>query len=258
MNFYRCGCMAGKALEKLLPGALDAYFKKTRSHFFGLLSILFLLLIYEGSSAKIYADQQVQIRNSAEVMIERMLWFMGVRNNLFLWAVYLLALVWAFWLAKKQQLLDFKFVYFPYSIFESTLYALLLGMIAGQLTERTNVMMMALQGQGEAEMGAKLTSAVGAGIYEELLFRFILVSLILLIFEKLAGGKKLVYTVLAVAISALFFSGFHYIGWREAFAFDSFVYRFYAGVILGTLFVVRGIGVASYTHAIYNLMLLFR
>jgi hypothetical protein len=251
--------MAGK-LDNLMPKALDAYFKKTRSHFFGLLSILLLLLIYEGSSAKLYADQQIQIRNSAEVMIHRMLWFMGVRNNLFLLAVYALALVWAFWLAKKQQLLDFKFVYFPYSIFESTVYALSLGMIAGNLTERTNaITMTVLQAKASvADVGAKVTSAIGAGIYEELLFRFILISLLLLIFEKLVGGKQLVYTFLAIAISAILFSAFHYLGGREAFMLDSFAYRFYAGVILGVLFVVRGIGVAAYTHAIYNLLLIFR
>jgi hypothetical protein len=249
--------MAGKLSEKLLPAALQTYFKQTRSHFFGLLSILFLLVIYESSSASLYAEQKIQIRNSAEVMIERMLWFMGVRNSMLLWAVYLLILAWAFWLAKKQNLLSFKFVYVPYSIFESTLYALLLGLIAGKLTERTNLILQ--QGQEElATMGAKMTLAVGAGIYEELLFRFFLISLLILIFDKLAGGKRSVYTVLAVAIAAILFSAFHYIGGREAFAFDSFIFRFYAGAILGALFVARGIGVTSYTHAIYNLLLIFR
>jgi hypothetical protein len=252
--------MPGNVAEKFMPKALDTYFKKTSSHFFGLLIILLLLLIYEGSSAKLYADQQVQIRNSAEVIIQRFLWFIGVRNNIFLWAVYLLVLVWAFWLAKKQQRLDFKFVYIPYSIFESTFYALSLGLIAGQLTERTNsILTIAWQNQQQiADVGARATSALGAGIYEELLFRFILISLLLLIFEKLVGASKMVQTIFAVLISALMFSGFHYLGGREVLTLESFAYRFYAGVILGVLFIVRGIGVTSYTHSIYNLLLVFR
>ncbi|MDZ7361725.1 MAG: CPBP family intramembrane metalloprotease [candidate division KSB1 bacterium] len=252
--------MAGNVAQKLMPQALDTYFKKTRSHFFGLLTILLLLLIYEGSSAKLYADRQVQIRNSAEVIIERFLWFLGVRNNIFLWAVYLLVLVWAFWLAKKQQLLDFKFVYIPYSIFESTFYALSLGLIAGQLTERTNnILTIAWQNQQQsAEVGERAIRALGAGIYEELLFRFVLISLLLLIFEKLVGASKMVQTIFAVIISALLFSGFHYLGGREVLTPESFAYRFYAGVILGVLFIVRGIGVTSYTHSIYNLLLVFR
>jgi hypothetical protein len=251
--------MAGK-LENLMPKALDTYFKKTCSHFFGLLAILFLLLFYEISSAKIYADQQVQIRNSAEIILVRLFWFMGIRNNFLLWAVYLLVLLWAFWLAKKQQLLDFKFVYFPYMIFESTVYALALGMIAGQLTVHTNsITMMALQNNiPAAEVGAKITSALGAGIFEELLFRFIVLSLLLLSFEKLLVGKKYIYMTIAIVISATLFSGFHYLGGREPITWDSFAYRFYAGIILGVLFVVRGIGASAYTHTIYNLLLLFR
>jgi membrane protease YdiL (CAAX protease family) len=250
--------MAGKSIDKLVPAALQVYFRQTRSHFFGLLSILFLLIIYESSSAKLYADQQIQIRNSAEVIIKRVFWFMGIRNSLFLWLVYLAILVWAFSLARKQQLLDFKFVYFPYSIFESTLYALLLGLIAGRLTERTSLMLPPQDQNELTTMGAKMTLALGAGIYEELLFRFFILSLLLLIFEKLVGGKRLVNVLLAIIISAVLFSAFHYLGGREAFALASFWFRFYAGFILGALYVVRGIGVTSYTHAIYNLLLILR
>lgn len=249
-------------MGKFVPTALDAYFQKTRSHFFGLLAIFLLLVIYEASSAKIYADQKVMISNSAEVMMQRFLWFIGIRNNLFLWAVYILGLAWAFYLAKKQNLLDFKFVYFPYSIFESTLYAVLVGIIAGQLTDRTSLFtMMAPQTNATvATMSKELTSAIGAGIYEELLFRLILISLFLVTFEKLTvlGANKILQSALAVSLAAALFSGFHFLGGNEVMAFEPFIYRFYAGVILGVLFIVRGIGVTSYTHAIYNLLLVLR
>ena len=248
--------MAG-SIDKYVPAALQVYFKQTRSHFFGLLSILLLLVIYEVSSAKLYADQQIQIRNSAEIMIKRVFWFMGVRNSVFLWLIYFAILAWAFWLAQKQQLLNFKFVYIPYSIFESTLYALLLGLIAGRLTERTTLM-VAPQDHNELAVGAKMTLALGAGIYEELLFRFFILSVLLFVFDKLVGGKRVVHALLAVLISAALFSLFHYLGGREAFTFASFWFRLYAGLILGWLYVVRGIGVTSYTHAIYNLLLILR
>jgi membrane protease YdiL (CAAX protease family) len=208
--------MAG-SIDKYVPATLQVYFRQTRSHFFGLLSILLLLIIYEVSSAKLYADQQIQIRNSAEIMIKRLFWFMGIRNSVLLWLIYFALLAWAFWLAKKQQLLDFKFVYIPYSIFESTLYALLLGLIAGRLTERTSLMLAPQD--NELTMGAKMTLALGAGIYEELLFRFFILSLLLLIFDKLVGGKRVVQVLLAILISAALFSAFHYLGGREAFSF---------------------------------------
>ena len=249
-------------MAKLIPTALEAYFQKTRSHFFGLLAIFLLLVIYEAGSAKIYADEKVVISNSAEVMMQRFLWFVGIRNNLFLWAVYILGLAWAFYLAKKQNLLDFKFVYIPYSIFESTLYAVLVDVIAGQLANRTKVfMMMAPQAEATvAAMSKELTRSIGAGIYEELLFRLILVSLFLVTFQKLEifGENKILQSALAVALAAALFSGFHFLGGNEVAAFEPFIFRFYAGVLLGILFVVRGIGVTSYTHAIYNVLLVLR
>jgi hypothetical protein len=242
----------------MAPAALNVYFKKTRSHFFGLLSVLFLLLIYEGSNTALYENQQIQVRNSAEVMIKRTLWFVGLRENWLLWAAYLLLLGWAFWLAKEQQVLDFKFVYFPYVVFESTLYGLVFGLVAGQLTERTSLAALLQGDSAAANVGAKMVLALGAGIYEELLFRFVLTSLLLLIFKQLVGDKNSVYIVLAVIISALLFSGFHYLGGREIFTLDSFLLRFYGGVILGALFVIRGLGVAAYTHTMYDLLLIFR
>jgi len=249
-------------LGKYISPALAAYFQKTRSHFFGLLAIFLLLVIYEAGSAKIYAEQKVLISNSAEIMMQRFLWFIGIRNNLFLWAVYLLGTAWAFYLAKKQNLLDFKFVYIPYSIFESTLYAVLVGIIAGQLTARTNLITMMAPQSGDvvATMSKELTSAIGAGIYEELLFRLILISLLLVTFEKLKvfGDNKILQSALAVALAAALFSGFHFLGGNEVMAFEPFIYRFYAGVMLGVLFIARGIGVTSYTHAIYNLLLVLR
>ena len=241
-----------------MPATLQVYFKKTSTPFFGLLAILFLLLLYEGGIMNL----QLTSRNSAEIMLQRLLWFIGFKNNLLLLLVYLVLLAWAFWSAKKQQMVDFKFVYFPYSVFESTLYALLLSVLAGQLTARTSIgISMLLQksaGLPSAEVGARMMSALGAGIYEELLFRFVIISVLLFIFEKLSGAKRSVNVVFSLVISALLFSGFHYLGGREVMTLESFAFRFYAGMILGSLFVLRGIGIASYTHAIYNLLLVLR
>jgi hypothetical protein len=108
--------MAG-SIDKFVPAALQVYFKQTRSHFFGLLSILLLLVIYEVSSAKLYADQQIQIRNSAEIMIKRLFWFMGIRNSVLLWLIYFALLAWAFWLAKKAATARFQIRLHPLQYF---------------------------------------------------------------------------------------------------------------------------------------------
>jgi membrane protease YdiL (CAAX protease family) len=101
-----------------------------------------------------------------------------------------------------------------------------------------------------------MTLALGAGIYEELVFRLFLTGSLVSLFLHVMPNRKFVSKLFAVAISATLFAAFHYIG-REQITLDSFAFRFCAGIVLGTLFIWRGIGIAAYTHAFYDLTLLF-
>jgi hypothetical protein len=56
-----------------------------------------------------------------------------------------------------------------------------------------------------------------------------------------------------VVFAALAFSFFHHVGHgAPPLRRDVFVFRAAAGILLGFLFVVRGFGVAVYTHALYD------
>jgi membrane protease YdiL (CAAX protease family) len=69
----------------------------------------------------------------------------------------------------------------------------------------------------------------------------------------LPAGRK-TGTALAVVVSALIFSSFHYIGpLGDTFALPSFTFRAIAGVVFSVLFVARGFGIAAWTHALYDL-----
>ena len=250
--------MAGNFTEKFVPTTLQDFFVKTRSYFFGLLSILFLLLLYEGFSAALYENQPTEVRNSAELIFKRTFSYIGPYGSWLLWTIYFLLLVWAYWQAKNQQQLDFKFIYFIYIIFESALYALAFGVLVSQLTAYSASLLTIQASTPATDVSGKVLLAIGAGVYEELFFRFMLISFLLLIFNRMAGGNRPVYIVLTIFIAAALFSGFHYVGGREVYTFDSFLFRFYWGVILGSLFVVRGLGVAVYTHTIYDMLLIFR
>lgn len=99
----------------------------------------------------------------------------------------------------------------------------------------------------------QLMVSLGAGIYEELLFRVILVSAIAWVAERLAGTTATVAAVIAVILSALIFSAFHYIGvYGDPFQVSSFVFRALAGLVFSTLYVTRGFGVTAWTHALYD------
>lgn len=243
------------------PKAVEVYLKKTRTCFFGLLSIVPLMILYESTTE--YLNRQPQdtviakpeIRNSAELLIKRVLWFAYIRQNLLLWAAFGALLLWAFWLAKKQGNADFKLVYFPYQIFESLMYALFFGFAIGKLAALLNLQ---ANGQPQNALSQKMVLALGAGIYEELLFRFVLVSALAIVFRKVLNTKPFYYNLLAVLLAAAVFSYYHYWNNAEVLTTDSFLFRFYAGCILGTLYVLRGIGVTVYTHSFYDLLLLFR
>jgi hypothetical protein len=95
---------------------------------------------------------------------------------------------------------------------------------------------------------------LGAGIYEELLFRLILLSLAIWGLGRLglAPRRRL---VAAVLLTSLLFSGAHYVGqYGERPDWNSFLFRFLAGVFFSILFVYRGFGIAAGVHAAYDIL----
>ena len=97
--------------------------------------------------------------------------------------------------------------------------------------------------------------SVGAGIYEELLFRLILISLLGLILVDIAGLDFAWGYGIAVVVSALLFAGHHYKPLAaESFSWISFAFRTIAGLYLAGIFVFRGFGLAVGCHAAYDLM----
>ena len=96
-------------------------------------------------------------------------------------------------------------------------------------------------------------SFLGAGIYEELLFRLVMLSLAL----WLLGWSKLprwARILLAVLVTSLLFSAAHYVGGREPIFGFSFVFRSLAGVFFAFLFLYRGFGIAVGAHAGYDIL----
>jgi membrane protease YdiL (CAAX protease family) len=106
----------------------------------------------------------------------------------------------------------------------------------------------------------------GAGIYEELLFRLILLPALAAVLHVVGMGRG-PSLVAAVVAGSLLFSIAHYrfeftvgaiqfvntIG--DPFQWVTFSFRFVAGVIFSVLFVYRGFGVAAGAHVLYDLLL---
>jgi len=103
-------------------------------------------------------------------------------------------------------------------------------------------------------LGSKIAVSIGAGIYEELLFRLGLLGLLLLVLEDVLGASRRFATAAAVGLSAIAFMAYHPLRDGAGAVMPSrVVFYLAAGVYFGTLFVVRGFGIAVGAHAFYDI-----
>lgn len=115
--------------------------------------------------------------------------------------------------------------------------------------------LLSLQAVGSAPaarpLAASILSGIGAGIYEEFLFRLAGTGLILLLMVDLLRSPRRATEVFAIAFTSVLFSLYHFIG-PEQFRWHQFIFRAAAGAYLAGLYVTRGFGIAVGTHACYN------
>ncbi len=101
---------------------------------------------------------------------------------------------------------------------------------------------------------APLVGYLGAGVYEEALFRLVLVP-ILFALLRLLQTPQILASALAVTGSGLLFALAHHAGTPgEAFTWFAFVFRWTAGVFFAWVFVLRGFGIAVGTHTAYDIL----
>jgi len=63
----------------------------------------------------------------------------------------------------------------------------------------------------------------------------------------------------AILLAAVVFSGFLFMGaYGDSPTINLFFIRLIAGIVLGGIYVLRGFGVAAYTHTIYDLFVLVK
>lgn len=107
---------------------------------------------------------------------------------------------------------------------------------------------------GPRDRVATLLGYLGAGVYEEAVFRLALVPLGYGLLRLLMMPRLLAGT-LAVTGSSLLFSIAHHAGVPgEPFTWYAFFFRWVAGVFFAWVFVVRGFGIAVGTHAAYDIL----
>ncbi|MFM8953986.1 MAG: CPBP family intramembrane glutamic endopeptidase [Planctomycetaceae bacterium] len=101
---------------------------------------------------------------------------------------------------------------------------------------------------------ARVVGYCGAGLYEEVLFRLLLLPAVAWLLGRLGSGP-ITAAVWAILITSGLFSLAHYVGpLGDAFELYSFSFRMAAGVFFAVVFLLRGFGIAAGTHALYDLL----
>lgn len=241
--------------------ALKSYWSLTRTPRYSLTFALPLLIAYEALAAMLSRFAGEQMRNGADVMLRSLFIAVAGRRGPMLFALCLIAVFIWFIARDLRRGGRLQPRLFAWMAAESGALALAFGVVIGTITARLlTPFSIALNGsaaQPEAGIATRLMLSLGAGLYEELLFRVLLVSGLLWIAKRALGLRPALANTFAVGLGALIFSAFHYIGpFGDPLRLDSFVFRAIAGVAFSALYVLRGFGITAWTHALYDVLVL--
>ena len=238
----------------------QSYWELSRSPRYSLLLAIPLLLLYEGLALALNQGGETGIRNGADVLL-RILAFtvFGERGPVLFGAGVALILLALAVRDRRRAGASLRPRLFVLMLVESAILAVVFGFVVGIVTAQLlNALPTLAIGQAtDMAWPVVLMVSLGAGVYEELVFRVLLVSGLLLLARTLFGMGRGTATVFAVVLGALIFSAFHYIGpYGDPLELPSFVFRTVAGLAFSGLYVTRGFGITAWTHALYDVFLL--
>jgi hypothetical protein len=231
-----------------------SYFSATRHPWPSLLVLLPLLLAYEGGILWLGGPQRDTLRNGADAWLHWGLEQVGVN---YAYAPPLLIglffLIWSFSVNETRPKDTVGVV--SGMVIEGVFFALGLWGLSRALwpvLEHFGIEMQWSAARRES-IGQALTF-IGAGIYEEVLFRLILFSGLVVVL-RLAFLPTLAALPLAALASAVLFSAAHHFGpFGEPFDQGVFLFRTLAGLYFTVVFRLRGFGVAAGAHALYDVV----
>jgi len=245
--------MTLSTMDRLTRSFAGGYQHATRSGTYGFLAALPLLILYETMMLVVGRGGIAQVRVGAEVWIKQLLILVGFGGMLATGIVVILIGIGVLWYERKKEI-PLRPRYFGWMIVESAFYAVVLAILIS--TTVGLLFAAAPEGAGRPSLLTLLALSIGAGLYEELLFRVALVGGLYYLLRRFADNAA--YPAAAL-IGAFVFSAVHYLGpMGDAFTLASFVFRFLFGLALNALFLWRGFGVAAWTHALYDVFVVTR
>ena len=242
-------------------GAVHSYWRASRAPRYSFTFALPLLALYELLAAILPLGETHGVRNGADVILKSVFYAaLGPWGPLAFGALLVGIFLWGAWRDARATGEPLRGAFFVWMLGESVALALVFGVVVGLITARLlgTLHMLALEPMQELDMRTKLMISLGAGLYEELLFRVILVSGLAAFGRAVLRMTPRAAGAFAVVLGAVIFSAFHYVGaYGDAFTVPSFTFRMIAGLFFSALYLLRGFGIVAWTHALYDVFLLF-
>ena len=226
------------------------YFSYTRNSIISLLFIFPFFLMYEILAFFLFDNSNYVIRNSADIIF-RDIFQIITNNTIFTYNSLLLILILCFiFYSYNDKKTEFNLNYIFLMFFEGIIFGLCLVVILNGY----NVFNYSSQNYFLIDYSFMFYSCLGAGIWEEILFRYLLLTILIAFFNRVTN--KYTSIIISIIISSLIFSMFHYIGSSgDVFTIYTFIVRFVGGIYLSIIYLYRGLGISMISHIVYDFVL---
>ena len=247
------------AIDVPRPAVPTGYAAVTRTATYGFWAALPLLVLYE-VGVLLATGGTGAVRVGADVWLKQILAGLGATGMLAL-GVGVLAAGLVVWWRERDRRPPLVARYFAFIVLEALVYAVVLATLVGGVTaflfaDGGGSWPAAMLAQlGQFSLGLQLALSIGAGLYEELVFRVLLVGGLAIGLRRGARWDRTKAYLVAALVGAVVFSAVHHIGtFGDPFTMQVFTFRFLFGLALNAVFLVRGFALAAWAHALYDVL----
>lgn len=259
--------------SQLLNFIDDSYLERTSRPIYAIAFLLVFIVLYEIGTVALSTEtlSQSQVRVVSFVWLQNLLEGIGFGGKM-TWVappMVVIILLLAFQISSKKswrvELMDTWPMHIECMLMAVPLIVLSLFInstsTAGDANQMAAISAQANETATTHSLLADVVTGIGAGIYEELVFRLVLIVLLMMLFQNVLKLAHRPSIILSVCISAVLFSAHHHVNFidgqfdmTEPFTYSAFIFRAMAGIYFAVLFAVRGFGITAGTHAWHNII----
>lgn len=242
------------------PRTDEGYWHDVRRPLNILAFLLLPIIAYEAGLALVLRSEQGVLTNKAHESLLHFFGSLGVsaEGSLYLGGIVIVVVLFLWHLLNRD----------PWKLELGTLMLMLVEsimltvplLVIGQMIARSSMPAFAANSLdansiSHLSTSAKLAISIGAGLYEELVFRMMLIAALHLLLVDILKASNAVGFAIAVVVSAAAFTWYHDLsGVNGELSMQRLLFYFSAGLYFGTVYALRGFGIVVAVHAIYDVV----